>query len=65
VWSNFLAEKTSRAAAFRTDWSGSSRTSGAPAIIELQKSHFVDDEGPKHGQHSRTWQRMVNASYLA
>ena len=31
------AEKTSRTAAFRTDWSRCSWTSGAPAITELQE----------------------------
>jgi len=41
VWSYFLAEKTSRTAALRTDWSRSSKTSGAPAISEPQKSSLL------------------------
>jgi len=38
LWSDLLAEKTSRTATFRNDWSRCSRTSGAPAITELQES---------------------------
>jgi len=41
VWSNFLAEKTSRTAAFKTDWSRCNRTSGAPAITELQECSLL------------------------
>ena len=40
MWVDLLAEKTSRTAAFRTDWSRCS-ISGAPAIRELQESSLL------------------------
>ena len=42
VCSVFLAEKTSRAAAFRTDCSRCSRVSGAPANTEQQLSSVLE-----------------------